>query len=253
MESRLTRSLAKQPLFKHTPEEVLDKLAGQAKIRELTDNEILIRKGDPSDSLFIIRRGWLKIVGEGAGGEEVILNHVGPGQVIGEMSVIDKEPRSTTVACIKMAEVMEVKYDVILETINEHPVLALSLLQEMSSRIRFANTYIEETVQWFQHVATGNYDFVKKQVEETQSTIVDITRSDQARANAFLSVFFKMVEGVKEREDQLKQQVQQLSIQIDETKREKSVKELTDSTFFMDLKSVAQKLRQERKGKKKKD
>jgi CRP-like cAMP-binding protein len=251
MDSKLIKSLARQPLFKGTPEDVLAKVAEQVTIRHLADGEILICKDDPSDSLFIIRRGWLKVLGEGSGGEEIILNHLGPGQIVGEMSVIDKMPRSNTVAALKEAELMEIKYDTILDVLNRHPVLAISLLQEMSGRVRFANAYIQETVQWCQQIAGGNYDFVKAQVEQTQSTVVDVTQSDQARAGAFLSSFFKMVEGVQQREDELKQQVQQLIIQIDEAKRQQSVQELTDSNFFADLKATAQKLRQERKDRKK--
>ncbi len=251
-EQRLIKSLARQPLFKTTPEDVLGKLAGRVEVRTLNDKEVLIQKGQPSNSLFIIRRGWVKIVGQDSEGREVTLNHIGPGQVIGEMSFIDKTPRSNTAICIKMAEVMEIQYDDILQLIHKHPSLAISLLQEMSDRIRFANAYIEETVQWCRHIANGDYDFVQEQVEQTQSTVIDITRSDHARASAFLSVFFKMVEGVREREDNLKQQVQQLTIQIDETKRQQSVQELTDTNFFADLKAAAKKLRQERKDKKKK-
>lgn len=251
MDSRLIKSLGKQPLFQGTPEDVLAKVAEQVTIRHLNDGEILIEKDAPSDSLFIIRRGFLKIVGEGKEGQEIILNHLGPGQIVGEMSVIDKLPRSNTVAALKEAEVMEIKYSTILDVLNQHPVLALSLLQEMSSRVRFANAYIEETVQWCQHIAAGNYDFVKSQVEQTQTTVVDIARSDQARAGAFLSGFFRMVQDVQKREDELKQQVRQLTIQIDEVKRQQSVQELTDTNFFADLKAAAQKLRQERKDRKK--
>ena len=252
MTSKLVKSLARQPLFKGTPDDVLAEVATQVIIKKLADGEILIEKGAPSDSLFIIRVGWLKVLGEDSKGEEVILNHLGPGQIVGEMSVIDNQPRSNTVVVLKSAEVMEIKYDTILEVINKHPVLAISLLREMSSRVRFANAYIEETVEWCRQIADGNYGFVQKQVEQTQSTVVDITQSDHARASAFLSVFFKMIEGVKQREDELKEQVQQLTIQIDEVKRQQTVQELTDTNFFADLKAAAQKLRQDRKAKKNK-
>ncbi len=251
MNQKLIKSLSKQPLFKNTPEDVLTKVAQQVKIHNLDEGEIVVHKGDPSQSLFIIHKGWLKVVGQGSDSEEVILNHVGPGQIIGEMSVIDQKPRSNTIAVLKAAEILEIDYEAILNIIQEHPILAISLLSEMSSRVRFANAYIEEAVQWCRHMANGNYNFVQEQITQSQSTIIDITRSDQARASAFLSVFFRMVEGVKEREDQLKQQVYELTIQIDEVRRQQSVQELTETSFFEDLRSAALKLRQERKGKKK--
>lgn len=248
-DEKLMKQLAKQPLFKDAPQDVLAIIAGQVKVLNLAKDDILIRAGSPSDSLFIIRTGWVKVVASDDKGEEVILNHIGPGQTIGEMSLLDRKPRSNSVIALRPAEVLEIEYDVILDLLDHHPALARSLLQEMSNRVRFANAYIEEAVEWCRHIAAGNYDFVQKQVEQTQSTVVDMTKPDHARASAFLSVFFKMVENVKKREDSLKKQVETLTIQIDEAKREQSVQELTDTEFFTELQEAARRVRAEREAK----
>jgi len=153
---------------------------------------------------------------------------------------------------VSPTEVLEIKYDAVLAVLNEYPPLALSLLHDMSDRLRFANAYIEETIVWSQHIASGNYDFVQQRVSETQSTIVSTDLSYQARANAFLSSFFKMVEAVRKREEQLKQQVQQLIIEIDEVKRQRAVKELTESEFFENLQASARRMREERAAKEQK-
>lgn len=252
MEPKIISYLEKLPLFKGAPSAILIKIADKVKIRNLTRGEFLVRQGEASDSLFVIRTGWIKIVAEGSQGEEVILNQCGPGQLIGEMSLIDQKPRSNSMVAVSPAEVMEIKYEAVLEILNEYPLLALSFLRDMSDRLRFANAYIEETIVWSQHIATGNYDFVQKQVEETQSTIVNTDLTYQARASAFLSSFFKMVEGVRKREESLKQQLMQLTIEIDEVKRQRAVKELTETEFFENLQATAQRLREKRAAKGKK-
>jgi CRP-like cAMP-binding protein len=239
-------------LFKGAPEAILAKLADKVRILKLARGDFLARQGDASDSLFVIRTGWIKIVAEGPNGEEVILNQCGPGQLIGEMSLIDQKPRSNSMIAISSTEVLEIKYDGVLAVLNEYPPLALSFLRDMSDRLRFANAYIEETIVWSQHIASGNYDFVQQRVSETQSTIVSTDLSYQARANAFLSSFFKMVEGVRKREEDLKQQVQQLIIEIDEVKRQRAVKELTESEFFENLQASARRMREERAAKEQK-
>jgi hypothetical protein len=61
-----------------------------------------------------------------------------------------------------------------------------------------------------------------------------------------------MVEGVRKREESLKQQVQQLTIEIDEVKRHRAVKELTETEFFENLQATAQRLREERAAKERK-
>jgi CRP-like cAMP-binding protein len=250
MDPKLVSTLEKLPLFKGAPATVLAKIADKVKILSLARGDFLARQGDASDSLFVIRTGWIKIVAEGPQGEEVILNQCGPGQLIGEMSLIDQKPRSNSMVAISPTEVLEIKYEGVLQILNEYPLLALSFLRDMSDRLRFANAYIEETIVWSQHIASGNYDFVQQRVEETQSTIVSTDLSYQARANAFLSSFFKMVEGVRKREESLKQQVQQLIIEIDEVKRHRAVKELTETEFFENLQATAQRLREERAAKK---
>lgn len=249
-EAKLVRSLQKLSLLQDIPEPILAKIARQASLRELTKGQVLAHQGDPSDSLFIIRTGWVKIVAEGSSGEEVVLNQCGPGQVIGEMSLLDQEPRSNTMIALSPTNLLEIKYNTVVEALNEHPQLALAFLRDMSDRLRFANTYIEETIVWSQHIATGDYDFVQNQVAETQSTIVDFNLSNQARAGAFLSAFFKMVEGVRQREEALKQQLHQLTIEIDEVKRQQAVKELTETEFFEQLQESARKLREARNLKK---
>jgi CRP-like cAMP-binding protein len=252
MDPKLISYLERLSLFKGAPEAILAKLADMVRILKLARGDFLARQGDASDSLFVIRTGWIKIVAEGPNGEEVILNQCGPGQLIGEMSLIDQKPRSNSMIAISSTEVLEIKYDGVLAVLNEYPPLALSFLRDMSDRLRFANAYIEETIVWSQHIASGNYDFVQQRVSETQSTIVSTDLSYQARANAFLSSFFKMVEGVRKREEDLKQQVQQLIIEIDEVKRQRAVKELTESEFFENLQASARRMREERAAKEQK-
>ncbi len=251
-ESKIIKYLERLSIFQGAPESLLEKLAGKVTMRSLTKGEALAQEGDPSDSLFIIRTGWVKIVASGFNHEEVVLNQCGPGQIVGEMSLIDRQPRSNAMVALSPTEVLEISYEVVLEALNEYPLLALSFLRDMSDRLRFANAYIEETIVWSQHIAAGNYDFVAKRVEETHATIVSSNLSYQARASAFLSAFFKMVEGVKKREESLKRQVQELTIQIDEVKRQKAVQELTESEFFENLQATAHKLRQQRADKVKK-
>jgi len=246
---KIVKRLKKQPLFSHSPDRVLAKIAHKVQIRELDKGDVLVRQGQASDSLFMIYTGWVKIVAQGAQGEEVVLNQYGPGQIIGETSLFDRKPHSHTIIALRPTEAMEIKYEVVREALQEHPVLAVSFLQEMSNRVRFANAYIEESIEWCRRMAAGDYGFVQEQVEQTQPTIVDATHSDQARASAFLSVFFKMAKDIQKREEDLKRQVQQLIIEIDEVKRQREVQALTESNFFEDLQATAQKLRAERQAK----
>ncbi|MEM7033486.1 MAG: hypothetical protein AAF629_28300 [Chloroflexota bacterium] len=119
----------------------------------------------------------------------------------------------------------------------------------MCERLLFANAYVGEAVGWCQQITAGKYDFVEKQVKQTQSTIVNVNKSHEARAGAFLSAFFKMTEEVKRREEALKQEVLQLKIEIDEVKRQKMVKEVVETDYFDGLQAKAQRIRTKRNNK----
>jgi CRP-like cAMP-binding protein len=190
----LAHYLRHMRLFRGIPDEILEKVANQIKVLELQKNDVLVKAGDISNSMYIIRTGWVKITTEGHTGQEVMLNQCGPGQVIGEMSLIDQQNRSNTVIALCPTTVLEIDYTIVMNILNDYPAMAQTFLRDMSNRVRFANAYIGEAIEWCQQIAEGNYDFVKNQVNETQATIIDMNKSPQARAGAFLSAFFKMVE-----------------------------------------------------------
>ena len=143
MDTKLTKYLARLSLFKDVPQPVLAQIASQIERHHLAKGTVLIRKGEQSDSLFIIRTGWVKVIAEGNNGEEVVLNQCGPGQVIGEMSLIDQEPRSGTVVLISSAEVLEIKYSTVLEALNDYPQLLHDDAQTIAVTIveRFGRDY----------------------------------------------------------------------------------------------------------------
>jgi len=252
MEAKFVKYLQRLPVFKDVPAAALAPIAGQIEVRHLVKGDVLMRQGTPGDSLFIIQTGWVEVVKESSQGQEVVLNQCGPGQLIGEMALVDQEPRSATVIALSPATVLELKQAVLLEAFQQHPILAIAFIRSLTDRLRFANTYLEEAIEWSRYIAQGNYSFVLDQVNLAQTTIVDLSRSDEARAGAFLAAFFKMIEEVKAREESLKQQVQQLTIQIDEVKRQRSVEELTDSPFFDTLQTLSKKRREERAAREKK-
>lgn len=238
--------IRKISLFENLPEEAIEELAGKISPRQLHKNDILFHEGDPGEAIYLIRTGWIKLVTSDVEGEELVLNHCGPGEVIGETELIDQAPRSVkAVAISSQVELLELKREGFIEVLMKYPALALDLMRGLAAKLRFAYTYIEKAVEWSQRIAEGDYSFAMEQIRTTQSTIIDTSRPDEARANELLSAFFQMVKTVKAREEKLKQQIQHFTIQIDETKRQEEVEDVIQSTFFGRLKFVTGKLRQQ--------
>lgn len=237
--SQLKRSF----LFRGLPNEALIELARKASRRKLAKDEVLMRKGEQGDSLFMVSKGWFKILAQDAQGGELVINQSGPGETIGEMSLLDQAPRSATVVASSDAEVLELKQDAFHEILNQRPDLALALIRSFSSRLRFSTTYVQKAIEWSRKIAAGDYGFA----EQSQSAGVAAEGSDEDKAGQLLSAFFQMVHSVKEREDSLKRQVEKLTIEIDEARRKQEFEEIIKTDFYANLKEQARKLREQRK------
>jgi hypothetical protein len=130
--------------------------------------------------------------------------------------------------------------------IGAQPVIAMEIMRNLSGRLRFATTYIEEAIEWSRRVAAGDYGEAIDKITSSQSGIARSNASNAAKASELLAAFFQMVSDVRNREETLKEQVRILTIQIDETKRRQEVQNLTESDSFADLKARAARLRAER-------
>ena len=169
----------------HGSEEALATLAQKASIRDLAQGDVLMRRGEAGNSLFMVNEGWFKIVTEDAKGEELIINKTAPGETIGEMALLDEAPRSATAIALTPARVLELKKDAFYEILDQRPDVALTIIRGLSSRLRFSTTYIQKAIDWSQKIAAGDYEFI----ENTQQGLTK-TESDDDKAAQLLSAFF---------------------------------------------------------------
>ena len=243
MNTATTDDLKKYQYFKNLSASVIAELSKDIEELSLESGDALFQKGDPGDSLYVIRSGWIKLVSEDADGSEVVLNQVGPGNIIGQESMIDHEPRSAGVVAVTPVELMKLPREKFVDVLKLEPDLGLHVIRDISERLRFANIYLENAIEWSQRIAAGDYGFAKEQMKKAQATVELSKQADDDRANRFLATFFHMVDDIREREEILQRELDELIIEIDESKREQEVEELTNSEFFKDLKSKGDALR----------
>jgi len=241
MAEDITAQLKKSFLFKGLSDEALAAVAQKASLRDLAEGDVLMRRGERGDSLFLINAGWFKIVTEDAKGDELIINKAAPGETLGEMALLDEAPRSATAIALTPARVLELKKDAFHEILDQRPDVALTVIRGLSSRLRFSTTYIEKAIDWSRKLAAGDYAFM----ESTQQAL-KATDNDDDKAAQLLAAFFQMVRSVKAREDGLKQQLERLTLEIDEARRKQEFEEIVSTDFYANLKEQAKKLRAQR-------
>ena len=103
---------------------------------------ILMEDDDTSQSLFIIAKGEVKVVLTAEDGREAILASLKEGDFFGEMSLLDGEPRSATVRAVEDSRLLTIRREDFLSALRKQPDLALTLLGEMSKRLRKSNRQI---------------------------------------------------------------------------------------------------------------
>ncbi len=105
-------------------------------IRTYRNGDILLREGDRADLTMVIRSGRVKIVTVTESGYETLLAHRGPGDLIGEMAVIDGETRSASVVALEDVEVGVVSAETFRAFVDDHPEVARVMVGSIAQRLR---------------------------------------------------------------------------------------------------------------------
>ena len=103
IERKQSIGLADQSLLSRLPEHLLTRLFGGATTVRLKTDEVLFLAGDTGDGCYRVEDGLLKVTMISRTGKERILAFLGPGAIVGEMSIIDRLPRSANVVAVRPA------------------------------------------------------------------------------------------------------------------------------------------------------
>jgi len=120
--------------------ELLEELAQHCEERVYTPGETIFYEGDPSDGLYMILSGAVRIIAHVENGERHLAT-VGQGECFGEMGVIDAAPRSATAITATMAVVCFVPTEPFLDLMERASLVPMKMLALLSARLRRTNRY----------------------------------------------------------------------------------------------------------------
>jgi CRP/FNR family cyclic AMP-dependent transcriptional regulator len=129
-------------LFRGLPAGALEELARRAQVRSGPAGTLLVTQDEPGEALFIVCTGKAKVTVCGQNGREVTLALLRPGDVFGEVSLLDGSPRSANVVAAVDSQVLVVPREAFLQHLRSHPQTALNLMQVMARRLRRADEAI---------------------------------------------------------------------------------------------------------------
>ena len=106
--------------------------------KRFDDGQDLCREGEPGDHMFVIQKGQVEVIVHNDQ-NEVSLDVLGPGSIIGEMAIFEREPRSATVRARGEVFALTVDKKNLLRRVAVDPTLAFRLIQTLSGRVRDLN------------------------------------------------------------------------------------------------------------------
>jgi CRP/FNR family transcriptional regulator, cyclic AMP receptor protein len=138
--------LRRHPIFCDLDSEAFDQLCRYAKHAALKRGATICSKGDPGNSLVAVISGTVKISVSSAEGRSAILNLIGPGEIFGEMSVLDGQPRSADATANTNCEIFIIDRREFLPFVRSQPALAMKFIELLCTRLRWTSDQVEQII-----------------------------------------------------------------------------------------------------------
>jgi CRP/FNR family cyclic AMP-dependent transcriptional regulator len=131
------------PLFQGLSAQDAADLAGSTLERHYPEGSILFLEGDPGDVAYIVLSGRVDLSLTSIEGSQLLIHQVGPGGYLGEMALLDGQPRSATATVAEDSVIVSIRRQDLLEYLHRNPDAAIRMLRLSSERLRMADEKIK--------------------------------------------------------------------------------------------------------------
>jgi CRP/FNR family cyclic AMP-dependent transcriptional regulator len=172
--------LRKHPIFCDLEPEALDQLCRYAKHTSLKRGATICSKGDPGNSLFAVISGTVKISISSPEGRNAILNLIGPGEVFGDIAVLDGQARTADAIANTNCEIYVIDRRDFLPFVRSQPALAMKFIELLCGRLRRTSEQVEQLIlqNLPGRLASALLGLTEKQPLDTASWTIAITQQE---------------------------------------------------------------------------
>jgi CRP-like cAMP-binding protein len=125
-----------------TPAE-LDRVVAMAGERQFANGKVIFQKGDPGTSLMAVLSGRVRISAFSEDGKEIILNIIEPGQVFGEIALLDGKERTADAIAMGPTTLLVLDRREFIPFLERNPKIAIRLLEVLCERVRRTSEMVE--------------------------------------------------------------------------------------------------------------
>jgi signal transduction histidine kinase len=141
-------SLESNKLFRDLSPAELEQLHGATRELTFAAQQPIFRQGDPGDGIYFVKEGLVQIATTVSTGESKELSKIAPGDLFGEMAVLDNEPRSASATADKPTTVYFISRAELLKLLDRVPRLGSAMMREIFRRVRtFNDKYVREAFE----------------------------------------------------------------------------------------------------------
>ena len=138
--------LRKIPLFRELPQQALESIARLARERVYEPQAVVVQQDEPSDGIYLINAGRLAVSVATGDGRVTTIGQMGPGEIIGEISLLDGGPRSATVVAISESRLVAIDREAFLMLVRNQPSISLALVSVLARRLRALTRWADDIV-----------------------------------------------------------------------------------------------------------
>jgi len=161
--------LRQVPLFSTLAEEELARVAELASLTSFEAEQIVFREGESSSSCYFICSGHAVALREHPDGRVITLARFGPGDIFGELAMLDNQVRSATIKALDELEVIAI-LGPDMRLLLEHPGIAVKLVTALARKLRETN----------ERLAGLSFQTVQSRVAKVLSKLVQAARVEGA-------------------------------------------------------------------------
>jgi CRP/FNR family transcriptional regulator, cyclic AMP receptor protein len=137
--------LERNLLFRGLEPAALDQIARLCARRIYAQDTVIFSQADPGDALFGVVTGRVRISASSAGGREVFLNIMEPGDSFGEIALLDGRQRTASATTMSSSELFVITREQFLPMFARDPMLTEHLLRLLCERLRWVSAFAEES------------------------------------------------------------------------------------------------------------
>lgn len=167
--------------------------------RQLVRGDVLFKEGDEADALYVVTRGRLAIaIANPIDHRETVVSLMEPGDLFGEMAMLDDGPRSAMARALEPSSVVSIPYQAVLSVFREQPQLLWGVTRLLAKRLRVMDENLADSVfldvtgrtaKRLLELSEGHDEFT---LPVTQEELAGMVGASRERVNKAIASFIRL-------------------------------------------------------------